>query len=175
MKTQLSASLALVLLLASPAFAQHRAHGESWPRANAGELPPPPTRRSDGHARPEAEHRGERTNAMPHVVGNRWFGHDAPHDPRFHLDKPFEHGRFEHFGPSHRHHVVRLDPHHHRCVFEDGFIFDIAVWDWPIWSGWCWDCGEDFVVYEDPDHVGWYLIYDVHTGGYVHALFMGRG
>ena len=53
--------------------------------------------------------------------------------------------------------------------------FEIADWDWPYYESWCWDCGPDFVVYEDPDHVGWYLLYDVDTGAYVHTLFLGRG
>ena len=174
MKTRAAASLALILLLASPVLAQHREHQQSWPRANAGEIPPPPERRSEGHAGPAAEHRGERVDAMPHVGGNRWYGHDAPGDARYRLERPFESGRFEHSGPTHRHHVARVDHRHHRCWLDEGFLFEIAAWDWPIWSGWCWDCGDDFVVYDDLDHDGWYLLYDVHTGGYVHARFLGR-
>jgi len=49
----------------------------------------------------------------------------------------------------------------------------VADWDWPICADWCWDCGDDFVVYEDPDHIGWYMLYNVHTGAYVHVSYLG--
>jgi hypothetical protein len=51
--------------------------------------------------------------------------------------------------------------------------FQVADWDWPICADWCWDCGDDFVVYEDPDHMGWYMLYNVHTGAYVHVSYLG--
>jgi hypothetical protein len=44
--------------------------------------------------------------------------------------------------------------------------------DWLVTSPWCWTC-DQFVVYDDPDHSGWYLVYDVRMGEYVHAQFLG--
>jgi hypothetical protein len=53
--------------------------------------------------------------------------------------------------------------------------FEIASWDWDLASDWCWDCdGDNFVVYDDPDHPGWYLVYNVHTGTYIHAQYEGQ-
>src|SRR5713226_6409597 len=132
MKRRLIFPMVLALLVAFPVLAQRGAEhggerGPNPPRANQGRVPPPPPRRDDPRARPEPEHHVTgHVNTLPHVNNDHWYGHDRPDDKRFHIDHPFEHGRFD-----------------------------------------------DFVIYEDTDHVGWYLLYNVHTGVYVHANYMG--
>jgi len=149
-------------------------HDANTPRANFGRIPPAPVKRNEAHVAPEVDERAPgHVNAFPHVHNDHWYGHDAPNDPRFHLDHPFPHGHFEHIGPNYRYNVARIDAHLHRFWMPGGFYFDIAAWDWPICDSWCWDCGNDFVVYDDPDHPGWYLLYNVHTGTYVHVQYMG--
>lgn len=169
----------LILIMVLPAIAQqggppkHEAHSQQTPRANQGHLPPPPAVRG-----PSAGNGGERlgdgrVNEAPHVNHNQWYGHDLPNDPRYRQDHPFPHGRFGHFGPNFRYRFFRVDPHRHWFWIPGGFYFEVAAWDWPIFADWCWDCGDDFVVYEDPDHLGWYLLYNMHTGVFVHVQYMG--
>jgi len=169
----------LVLLLAFPAFAQraeehHEEHEQNVPRANQGRIPPAPPKREDPHAKPEPQrHENGRVNNTQHVDKDHWYGHDSPNDKRYHFDHPFEHGHFEHFGPTYRYRVERIDVAHHRFWFPGGFFFDVAAWDWAVCADWCWNCGDDFVVYEDSDHIGWYLLYNIHTGQYIHVTYMG--
>lgn len=169
-------------LLADPVFAQQHPsqhpeeHGpqQNVPRANQGRIPPaPPKHQSQQYKRDEEQHINGSLDRTPHVSNDHWYGHDAPNDKRYHENRPFEHGHFAQIGPTYRYRVVRIDRDHHRFWFNDGFYFDIASWDWPLCSDWCWDCGDDFVIYNDPDHVGWYLLYNIHTGVYVHILYMG--
>jgi hypothetical protein len=167
-------------LLAAYALAQehaqeHPEHGshQNVPRANQGRIPPAPPRAHDQHYQRAEEHRNGSPDHTPHVNNDHWYGHDDPHDKRYHDDRPFEHGHLAHFGPSYRYTIVRIDRDHHRFWFPGGFFFEVASWDWPLCTDWCWDCGDDFVVYDDPDHAGWYLLYNIHTGVYVHVLYMG--
>jgi hypothetical protein len=168
---------ALALIAAGPALAQrpegHPQREPNAPRANHGRVPEPPQKRAPRTA-PEPERKDHgRVNSVPHVTNDHWYGHDRPDDKRYRVAHPFEHGHFAEIGASHRFRVERFDVDHHRFWFPGGFYFEIAPWDWAVASDWCWDCGDDYVVYDDPDHDGWYLVYNVHTGLYIHAQYMG--
>ena len=168
-------AFSVAALLPPAAFAQRGEEHHDNVHANQGHIPQAPPPKRDVHAKPEVDRRpGGRVNSVPHVANDHWYGHDAPNDKRYAIAHPYEHGRFEHFGPSYRYHVDRFDAGAHRFWFAGGFSFAIADWDWGVASDWCWDCpGDNFVVYDDPDHPGWYLVYNAQTGVYVHAQYMG--
>jgi hypothetical protein len=188
MRIPLGLALAIALFATVPAFAQHdepkhdqQKHEEAKhqdknpPRANGGHVPPAPQARHDAQAGREAEKFEDgRASDRPHVNNDHWYGHERVDDKRFHVDHPYEHGRFERFGPSYRYNVLRFDVNARRFWFPGGFGFEVAPWDWAQCSSWCWNCGNDFVVYEDTDHAGWYMLYNVHTGVYVHVQYLGH-
>ena len=109
----------------------------------------------------------------PHVDArtDRWVGHDTGrNDANYHLDRPWEHGHFPGaFGPTH---VYRLRGGSRERFGFDGFFFSIAPADYAYCNDWLWD-SDDIVVYADPDHIGWYLAYNVRLGTYVHVEFLG--
>jgi hypothetical protein len=108
----------------------------------------------------------------PHVDrGNKWVGHDTGRDDdRYHVDRPWEHGRFTGgFGPSHHWRLAGGGPN--RFQFN-GWYWSVAPADFAFCGNWDWDADE-IVIYPDPDHDGYYLAYNARLGTYIHVLFMG--
>jgi hypothetical protein len=129
-----------------------------------------PSNNSQGH--PTYRDRSGHPDA-PHVhaTNNVWIGHQSGrNDPHYHLDHPWEHGRFG--GPIGAQNVWRLRGGARDRFNVGGYYFAVAPYDYDYANDWLWD-NDDIVIYDDPDHEGWYLAYNVRTGTYVHVEFLG--
>jgi hypothetical protein len=173
------------LLLALPVLAQERGehgggeHGGSVKGVGGGHIPahgPAPVRAGREKSAPAkhptfADKPGHPEAPHVHASGDKWIGHDSgPNDARYHLDHPWEHGRFT--GGFGKGHVWRLAGGGPGRFWFGGFYFSVAPVDIGFCGDWLWD-SDQIVIYEDPDHIGWYLAYNVRLGTYVHVMYLG--
>jgi hypothetical protein len=152
--------LTVSILIAVPAFGQDRYDRQVQPRHESRAA-------GEGHIPAQGP-----PKFVPHVGPNdQWVGHDSgPADPHLHLDVPWEHGRFTGgFGPDH---LFRLEGGNPERFWFNGFAFNVAPYEYQLIDSWLWD-GDTIAIYKDPDHVGWYLAYNVRLGTYVHVMYLG--
>jgi hypothetical protein len=184
MKTSIGV-LALFSMLIVPAFSQEKGgeRGGGVKGVGGGHVPAhgPAPAKAAKPGRPQPAPAANRSfvdkaghPAAPHVHTNdKWVGHDSgPNDPAYHLDRPFANGRFT--GGFGRDHVFHLAGGSAQRFGFNGFFFSVAPADIGFCGDWNWNT-DQISIFEDPDHVGWYLCYNVRLGTYVHVQFLGNG
>ena len=181
-------TLCLTLLLCAALFAQEKGRGGGGggarPGVGGGHIPAhgpaavrtPAPARAPEHAPANENHVQADVKGHPEVPhvdarNDRWVGHTSGRDDaHYHLATPWAHGHFtDGFG---RDHVFVLAGGNRERFWFNNFYWDVAAYDYNIVADWNWS-GDQVVIYEDPDHVGWYLAYNSRLGTYAHVEYLG--
>jgi hypothetical protein len=169
-----------ICLASVVALAQHGGHAAPAPHRAPPARGPTAWKAPEAHARPEVRvpvYRPEKPaphTERPHVdEKDRWVGHETgPEDRRYHVVHPWPAGRFGgQIGAGHLYRLNGWDVARHRFWFT-GSYWGIASWDWEYVEDWDW-ANDQVVIYDDPDHEGWYLAYNERLGTYVHVQYDG--
>lgn len=110
---------------------------------------------------------------VPHVdaKNDRWVGHSTGRDDaHYQLAQPWAHGHFE--GGFGAQHVFVIAGGNRERFWFNNWYWNVAAFDYNIVGDWNWS-GDQIVIYEDPDHVGWYLAYNPRLGTYAHVEYQG--
>jgi hypothetical protein len=185
--------IVLSLLFCVAAFAQRGGQqkgGGAHPAVGGGHVPArgPAPARTPTPARASTPARGQQTNApagnhvavdrqghpdVPHVdvKNDKWVGHESGrNDPHYQLAQPWAHGHFTGgIGAQFR---FNLAGGNRERFWFGNFYWDVAPYDYNIVEGWNWT-GDQIVIYDDPDHEGWYLVYNTRLGTYAHVEYLG--
>jgi hypothetical protein len=145
------------------------ARGPAPARASRPAPDRPPAAAAGNHI--AADQKGHPEVPHVHAKNDQWVGHGSgPNDANYHLDHPWAHGRFAGgFGPQH---IFVLAGGNRERFWFGNFFWDVSAFDYNIVADWNW-AGDQIVIYEDPDHEGWYLAYNPRLGTYAHVEYLG--
>jgi hypothetical protein len=176
----LKKTICLSILMCVAAFAQEKGKGGGRPpEVGGGHIPargPAPAKSGKPVTTTQnhiaVDKKGHPDLPHVHAKNDQWVGHaSGPNDAHYHLDMPWAHGHFTGgFGPQHVWVLAGGNPQRFRF---DNFFWDVAPYDLTVVADWNWS-GDQIVIYEDPDHVGWYLAYNPRLGTYAHVEYLGN-
>lgn len=139
--------------------------------------PPPPVANRGGpppqqvsHPRTFVDQPGHPNYPHVDVRNDQWVGHTNRTDRSYRVAQPWAHGRFP--GRIGARYVYRLGGGARERFRFNGFFFSVFPADNDYCGDWLWD-SDDIVIYDDPEHPGLYLAYNVRLGTYCHVEFLG--